>query len=336
MTINEGDLSSTFRCAYRFIDGNETDVIGAFPSIVISPQDRNDLEVIFVKATAGRTIEMANLLHHNDFAMSRLHNHFEGKDFMHDGETYVTGFPVHEFRENLAGVTLLYPKAVEVLPIPKNITSRYGIPININSWGDLVYTMVGVDKYALENDFVGGFLDCYPKGDYHRLFLFKRGYFERKPIPTWKLNHLRNFVYHFSNVDEIARCRKAYNIICKILDSCDVLSNDAKLKLREICNSHVAHHWVGLPVPPFDADAWAPHHASGIRFNPEFLSSASDYRLTGTMFHELMHNLGYTHPAANHPDYSNSIPERVKTCVPKDLALQGEDLEYIVKCGQFE
>ncbi|OMF39764.1 MULTISPECIES: hypothetical protein [Paenibacillus] len=323
----EGDLDTTFRRAFRFIDGNESDMIGAFPVLNYKPD--HIFDIIFVKESAGKTVSLTDLLHQHDFAMFSLHKHFERADFIYDNVKYVTGFPVHEFKGSSAGVTLLHTEAIEIQTVSKGITGLYGIPVNINGWGDLLGALNGVDKFALEKGFVGGFLDSYSQPDYHRLFLFKEGYFERKPIPEWRLNHLTNFQYFLSNSGQEEIVRKAHNVICKTIDSCNVLTEEDKLKLKNIYFEQIFYHYEGV-IPGIEAQAKL--HGNGMRFDSNFLTTATLYRLTGTVLHEMMHSLGYTHPHHTDPTYSSSIPERVRSCIPTSTVLVGESLEYQVRC----
>ncbi|WP_243526909.1 hypothetical protein [Bacillus pseudomycoides] len=322
----ENDMDTIFRCAHRFIDGNETDTIGAFPVLTSNPDPSFDL--IFVKDNAG-IIDMFSDISQSDFAMYYLHQKFEGKEFTHNGQQFISGFPIHEFNGTNAAAALLRPEAVEVRPIGKGDINIM-LPHAINNWGDIVRALVNIDKYVkenLENGFVGGFLDCYPdpSSNFHRLLLFKEEYFYRKSIPEWRLKHLNSFQYNFSNPANQALFRKAHNRICSIIDanSCSVLTENDMRRLKEIYGNGIFYHHEGVAEDP-TADAEAANGITGMYVNPEYLkslqSNQSDMHdgLTQLVFHELMHVIGYCHPKdTNDPAYDESIPEKVKLCVPR-------------------
>lgn len=99
--------------------------------------------------------------------------------------TYAAGFPNYEFNrtENgmQAGVTLLKPEAIEIRILPRG-------GYRTNNWVETMVTNIEIDKYATENQFVGGFCDCFIPGHQIRCFLFKEEYFVRqKKVPEWRL-----------------------------------------------------------------------------------------------------------------------------------------------------
>ncbi|WP_459195715.1 hypothetical protein [Wukongibacter baidiensis] len=321
----DNGLGATFRRAYRFIPGNEDDTIGAFPVVQLQPKD--NLDIIFIKDSVGRTIDITNLLNNNDFAMKFLHDHFAGKDFVHDNVTYVSGFPTYEFGENAAGVTLLNPEAIEVESVGKNITGIYGIPVYINHWKELMGALIGVDKYALEKGFVGGFIDCHPRQRKHRFFLFKQGYFQRKTIPKWRLNHLTNFEINLSKSKYISNVRKAHNVVCSIIESCSELSESDKQELKTIYLERIIYHYEGVNDPRNAAEAKV--NRNGIYFKPSFLNTGTMHQLSRAVIHEMIHVIGYTH----YPTYSTCLPVRSEKCIPNKIRVTGENTNSEIKCG---
>ncbi|EJL29981.1 hypothetical protein [Brevibacillus sp. BC25] len=306
----EHDVDTTFRRAHRFIDGNETEAIGAFP--VLKFKSDNSLDLIFVKEAAGRMTSFSDI-HQNDSAMIFLHERFQGSDIYDGNKAYVTAFPVHEFHNSTAAAILLNPESVETKLIHWN---ELGLPRLINHWGDMLTAFSIVDHYAVANNFAGGFLDCHLKDEHRRLFLFKKDYFERKSVPEWRLNHLTNFRYNFSDPSFEARIRKAHNVICSILarNSCAVLTESDTTKLKEMYYSEMLVHNADSSDPT--AYAFAYPGCKGIWFNVDLIDSLSDIAFTQTTFHELMHNLGYHHPKdINDPTYNDTIPVKVETCV---------------------
>ncbi|MEH7126149.1 hypothetical protein V7127_23335 [Bacillus sp. JJ1773] len=315
----EHDVDTIFRRAHRFVDGNELNTIGAFPVLKYKPDLTFDL--IFVKNTAGIITTFPGIGQH-DAAMLDLHIRLGGTDFIHDGEKFETAFPIHEFSGTNAAAILLRPEAVEVRKVGKgeinfHLPPNFPIPVAINRWDEMVQSLMGVDTYAVKNGFAGGFIDCHFHHDYHRLFLLKEDFFTRKSIPEWRLNHLTRFEYHFSKPEREAPVRKAHNRICSIIDSnsCSVLTERDKQMLKQIYNDRIFYHYEGVENPRSKAEAAI--YGSGMWFRPDFLDTNIHDALTQTVFHEMMHNIGYCHPRdPEDPSYPDSIPEKVKLCVP--------------------
>ncbi|MED1919504.1 hypothetical protein [Brevibacillus sp. DP1.3A] len=309
----EHDVDTTFRRAHRYIDGNETKVIGAFPVLTFKPD--NSFDLIFVKETAGAMTSYSDI-HQNDSALIFLHEQLQGSNIIDGDKTYVTAFPIHEFRDSTVGAILLSSDAVEVKHIHWN---ALGLPRLVSNWSDMVIAFNIVDDYAVANNFAGGFLDCHLIDEHRRLFLFKKDYFERKSIPEWRLNHLTNFRYNFCNPPFEARIRKAHNIICSILDanSCNVLTERDTLKLKEMYyNNLTLSHFEDNNMPTLGG---ANINCPSIYFNINRLSSADDISIARIVFHELMHTIGYDHPAdENDPAYKASVPHRVIFCIPSN------------------
>jgi hypothetical protein len=309
---NEHDVDTIFRRAHRYVDGNELDTIGAFP--VLTTNSNPNFDLIFVKETAAITTTFSGIPQ-SDFSIYPLHQRFGGSDIIHNGEKFVTGFPIHEFRGSDAATILIRPETVEELHVRRG-DINIPLPNGIFHWLELVIALINIDTYAVDNHFAGGFIDCYYRDDYHRIFLFKEDYFVRKPIPEWRLNHLTNFRYNLSNPAHQAPLRQAHNRICSIVDRnlCSGLTESDKQKLRQIYYNGKINHVEGVEDPNIAAEAAI--NGNFMKFNLNFLNNASQDGLTQVVFHEMMHILGYCHPRdPNDPSYHDSIPVKVMNCV---------------------